>query len=57
MAKGEWKVQSNPNDSDDDASESEDELEAPSYDELVKFLNKYSKIIMKTRSKNDKLEV
>jgi hypothetical protein len=58
MAKGDRKVQSSSKDSDNDnerESESEDEFEAPSYDELVKLLNKYSKIIMRTRSKNENL--
>jgi hypothetical protein len=54
MTKGERKVQSN--DSDDDDSDSDDEFDAPSYDELVKLLNKYTKIIRKTRNKNDELQ-
>jgi hypothetical protein len=33
----------------------DDEFEAPTYDELVKLLNKYSKIIIKTRAKNENL--
>jgi hypothetical protein len=49
MAKGEQKVQSNDSDSDD-------EFDAPSYDELVKLLNKYTKIIRKTRNENDELQ-
>jgi hypothetical protein len=53
MAKGEWKVQNN--DSDDNDSDSDDEYDAPSYDELVKLLNKYSKII-RTRNENDELQ-
>jgi hypothetical protein len=54
MAKGEWKVQNN--DSDDDDSDSDDEYDAPSYDELIKLLNKYSKIIRRTRNENDELQ-
>jgi hypothetical protein len=53
MAKSERKVQSN--DSDDD-SDSDDEFDAPSYDELVKLLNKYTKIIRKTRNENDEIQ-
>ena len=51
MAKGDQKVQS-----EDESSESESEFEWPSYDELVHLLNKYTKIIRKTRCENDKLE-
>ena len=36
--------------------ESDSEFETLSYDELVNLLNKYSKIIRKTRSENEKLE-
>jgi hypothetical protein len=54
MAKGERKVQNN--ESDDDDSDSDDEFDAPSYDELVKLLNKYSKVIRKTRKENDELQ-
>ena len=62
MAKGEWKV-SNDDDSSgddhasDDDSDSDDEFESPSYDDLVKLLNQYTKIIRKTRAKNEKLEI
>jgi hypothetical protein len=49
MAKGERKVQNNDSDDDDD-SDSDDEFDAPSCDELVKLLNKYSKVIRKTRN-------
>jgi hypothetical protein len=62
MAKGERKVShdddssgddhANNNDSDND----DDEYKSPSYDDLVKLLNQYTKIIRKTRAKNDKLE-
>jgi hypothetical protein len=52
MAKGERKVQNNES---DDDSDSDDEYDAPSYDELVKLLNKYSKVIRRTRNKNDEL--
>jgi hypothetical protein len=54
MAKGERKIQNN--ESDDDDSDSDDEYDASSYDELVKLLNKYSKIIRRTRNKNDELQ-
>jgi len=50
MDKGDQKVQS-----EDESSESDNEFESPSYDELVNLLNKYSKIIRKTRSENEKL--
>jgi hypothetical protein len=53
MAKDERKVQNNKSDFDD--SDCDDEYDAPSYDELVKLLNKYSKIIRRTRNENDKL--
>ena len=64
MAKGEWKVQ-NDNDSsgdnnasdDENGSDSDEEFESPSYDDLVKLLNQYTKIIRKTRAKNEKLEL
>ena len=52
MAKGDRKVQS-----EDESSESDSEFEPPSYDELVKFLNKYTKVIRKSRSENEKLEL
>jgi len=51
MAKGDRKVQS-----EDESSESDSEYESPSYDELVQLLNKYTKVIRKTISENDKLE-
>jgi hypothetical protein len=54
IAKGERKVQNNESDDDDD-SDSDDEYDATSYDELVKLLNKYSKVIRKTRNENDEL--
>ena len=64
MAKSEWKVQNNDDNSDDDnasddenGSDSDDEFESPSYDDLVKLLNQYTKIIRKTRAKNKKLEL
>ena len=61
VAKGERKVSNDDESSGDehasnDDSDSDDEYESPSYDDLVKLLNKYSKIIIKTRAKNDKLE-
>jgi len=52
MAKGDRKVQS-----EDESSESDSEFESPSYDELVKLLNKYTKVIRKSRSENEKLEL
>jgi hypothetical protein len=54
MAKGERKVQNHDSDDDDD-SDSDDEYDAPSYDELVKLLNKYFKVIRRTRNENDEL--
>ena len=51
MAKGDRKVQN-----EDESSEIDSEFESPSYDELMNLLNKYSKIIRKTRGENEKLE-
>jgi hypothetical protein len=48
--------ESSGNESGNDSG-SDDEFEAPTYDELVKLLNKYSKIIIKTRAKNKKLSL
>ena len=61
MAKGERKVLNDDDSSGDDHasnddSDSDDEFESPSYDDLVKLLNQYTKIIRKTRAKNEKLE-
>ena len=61
MAKGEQKVSNDDDSSGDDHasnddSDSDDEFESPSYDDLVKLLNQYTKIIRKTRAKNKKLE-
>ena len=64
MAKGERKVSNDDDSSSDDhannddcdSDSDDDEFESPSYDELVKLLNKYTRIIRKTRAKNDKLE-
>ena len=63
MAKGERKV-SNDDDSsgdehasNDDSDSDDDEFESPSYDDLVKLLNQYTKIIRKSRAKNEKLEL
>jgi predicted nuclease with TOPRIM domain len=57
MGKGDKKVHSKLDDSDDESgSDCDDEFESPSYDELVKLLNKYSKIIIKTRAKCDDLD-
>jgi chromosome segregation ATPase len=36
---------------------SDKEFESPSYDDLVKLLNQYTKIIRKIRAKNEKLEL
>jgi hypothetical protein len=55
MVKGERKIQSNDSDDDDD-SDSDEEFIAPSYDKLVKLLNKYTKVIRKTTNKNDELQ-
>ena len=62
MAKGERKVQNDDDSSGDDHtsnndSDSDDKFESPSYDDLVKLLNQYTKIIRKTRTKNEKLEL
>ncbi|XP_066357922.1 uncharacterized protein [Miscanthus floridulus] len=58
MAKGERKVQCDDDSSGNESgSDSDDEFEATYYDELVALLNKYSKIIRKTRAKNKKLEL
>ena len=64
MAKGERKVSNDDDSSGDDHacndnsnSDSDDEFESPSYDDLVKLLNQYTKIIRKTRAKNEKLEI
>jgi hypothetical protein len=64
MAKGERKVQSDDDSSGDDnasddenGSDSDEEFESPSYDDLVKLLNQYTKIIRKIRAKNEKLEL
>jgi hypothetical protein len=56
MAKGERKVQSNDSDVDDSDSDSDDEFDTPSYDELVKSLNKYTRIIRNTRNANNELQ-
>ena len=63
MAKGERKV-SNDDDSsgadhasNDDSDSDDDEFESPSYDDLIKLLNQYAKIIRKTRAKNEKLKL
>jgi hypothetical protein len=64
MAKGEQNVQNDDDSSGDDnasdeenGSDSDKEFESPSYDDLVKLLNQYTKIIRKTRAKNEKLEL
>ena len=64
MAKGEQKVQNDDDSGGDDnasddenGSDSDEEFKSPSYDDLVKLLNQYTKIIRKTRAKNKKLEL
>jgi hypothetical protein len=58
MAKGDQKVQNDDSDDDDDDdSDSDDEFEAPSYDELVKLLNKYSKLIRRLKNENNELQL
>ena len=62
MAKGERKVSNDDSSGDehasnDDGDSDDDEYETPSYDDLVKLLNQYTKIIRKTRAKNKKLEL
>ena len=42
--------------SNDDSDSDDGEYESPSYDDLVKLLNQYTKIIRKSRAKNEKLE-
>ena len=56
MAKGERKVQNNDDSSGDDNasnddSDSDKEFESPSFDDLVKLLNQYNKIIRKDELK------
>jgi hypothetical protein len=64
MAKGDRKIQNDDDISGDDnasdnenGSDSDEEFESPSYDDLVKLLNQYTKIIRKTRAKNEKPEL
>ena len=38
---------------DDSDSDDDEEYESPSYDDLVKLLNQYTKIIRKSRAKNE----
>ena len=65
MAKGERKVSNDDdssgdehaNDDDSDSDSYDDEYETPSYDNLVKLLNQYTKVIRKSRAKNEKLEI
>jgi hypothetical protein len=57
MAKGDRKLQSDDDSSgDDNGSDSDEEFESP-YDDLIKLLNQYTKIIRKTRTKNEKLQL
>ena len=54
MAKGDRKVQNDDDASNDESgSDSDEEFESPSYDDLIKLLNQYTKIIRKTRAKNE----
>ena len=61
--KGERKVSNDDDSSGDDhasnndSNSDDDEFESPSYDDLVKLLNQYTKIIRKSRAKNEKLEL
>ena len=62
MTKGERKVQtdndtSGVDNASNDDNDSDDEFESPSYDDLVKLLNQYTKIIRKIRAKNENLEL
>ncbi|XP_066365593.1 uncharacterized protein [Miscanthus floridulus] len=57
MAKGDRKVQSDDCSGDENGSDSDEEFESPSYDDLVVLLNDYTKIIRKTRAKNEKLKL
>ncbi|XP_066365130.1 sporulation-specific protein 15-like [Miscanthus floridulus] len=58
MAKGDRKVQSDDDSSGNESgSDSDDEFESSTYDQLVALLNDYSKIIRKTRAKNQKLKL
>ena len=55
---GDRKVQSDDDSSgDENGSDSDEEFESPSYDDLVVLLNDYTKIIKKTRAKNEKLKL
>ena len=56
MAKGDRKVSNDDSSGDehasnDDSDSDDDEYESPSYDDLVKLLNQYTKIIRKSRAK------
>jgi hypothetical protein len=51
MVKGDQKIQS-----DDGSSDSDEKFTTPSYDESFAFLNECTKIIRKTRDKNEKLK-
>ena len=52
-----WYSSGDEHASNDDSDTDDDEFESPSYDDLVKLLNQYTKIIRKSRSKNEKLEL
>ena len=62
IAKGERNVSNNDDSSDDehasddDSDSDDDEYESPTYDDLARLLKQYTKIIIKTRAKNEKLE-
>jgi hypothetical protein len=45
------------NSDDENGSDSDEEFELPSFDDLIKLLNQYTKIIRKTRAKNEKLKL
>lgn len=55
MPKGGSKVRNH--DSDDDASDSDEEYDAPSYDELATLFKQYTSIITKSNEKIDKLKL
>ena len=65
MAKGEWKVSHDDDSSgddhahkdDSDSDSDDDEYESSTYDDLAKLLKKYTKIIIKTRGKNESLRL
>ena len=59
MAKGERKVTKSDDSSDDEQASDDDsdsDDDSPTYDDLVKILRKYTKIIRKSRATNEKLD-